>query len=143
MKDKYPVEYENLKNSTSKILGKGYSYEDIDSLLILFPQNSTVGTTNFWFFLQVCGCPIIELGINKEGKERVKMLLGNLNKTSTYKTPLQLQLRKYRTMKQQIKSCLNNYGFELKGKTLVMDEEKDYYKKHLEEGLNLDKMKEF
>jgi len=143
LKDVYPREFEVLKNSTSKLIGKGYSWEAIDTLLVLFPKNSTVGTVNFWLFLEIYGCDIMELGIMKEGEARVKMLLENLEILSTYKTPLKLQSRKARVLNSRIDICLNNRNFKLNANVIVMDNEKNYYEQYLKEGLNLDKMKEF
>lgn len=143
LRNKYPHEYQALKESTSKLLGKGYSMDEVDSLLVVFPRQSTVGTVNFWYFVQLYGCPIIEMGVKKTDKERIGMLMRNLDITSTYKVPLQLQLRKVRCMNRKIQKCLNEYHFDFKPEIIIMDEDKDYYKKHLKEGLNLDKMKEF
>lgn len=144
LRNQFSSEYENLKNSTSALLGQGYTNNEIDSLLVLFPKNSTIGTVNFWLFTQVYGCQIIELGIKKVGVERMKMLLRNLQMTSTYKTPLRLQFRKYHVLKQKIKSCLKIYEIELKGETAIRDKEKEsYYKLYLKEGIDKNKTKDF
>ncbi len=144
LRDKYSAEYEILYNSTSKLLGKGYSFEEIDSLIVFFPKNSIMGTVNFWLFLQIYGCPIIESGKEKIGVEKMEILLRNLRMTSTYKTPLSLQLRKYRDLKQRIKPCLDKYNFELKGETAVRDKEKDtYFEMYLKEGIDKNKTKDF
>lgn len=143
LKRNYPIKYRELRKCTSKLIGQGYSFNEIDSLLVISPKKSTVGTVNFWFFVQLYGCPIIEKGFERAGVERIGMLMSNLDITSTYKVPLQLQLRKVRSMNQVIKGCLNDYEIVFKPKIIVMDKDKDYYKKHLDGGLNLDKMKEF
>ncbi len=145
LKIKYPNEYNTFKKSTSKLLGLGYSQEEIDSLLVLFPQNSTTGTVNFWYFLQVKGCSIIDIAIKKEGVKRVKMLLKNLDITSTYKSPLYLQVRKYNSLKKMLSKCSfeKMEKIEIEGTILDRDNDNDYYKNSLKEGFDMNKMKDF
>ncbi|WP_057951418.1 hypothetical protein [Salinivirga cyanobacteriivorans] len=145
LKEKYPNEYNFLKNSTSELIGKGYSWTELDSLLVLFPRNSTTGTVNFWYFLQVKGCPVINLAIEKVGVDKTKMLLGNLDITSTYKSPLYLQVRKYNSLKQKLKKCSFEAIEEIRidGTILDRDKDKTYFKDALKEGFDMDKKKEF
>lgn len=145
LKEKYPDEYKYLKNSTSKLLGNGYSWDKIDSLLVMFPRNSTTGTVNFWYFLQVKGCPVIKLAIEEVGADKTKMLLSNLEITSTYKSPLYLQVRKYNSLKQKLKKCSLEAIEEIRidGTILDRDNDKDYFKDALKEGFDMDKRKEF
>lgn len=145
LKEKYPNEYNFLKNSTSELIGKGYSWAEIDSLLVLFPRNSTTGTVNFWYFLQVRGCPIIKLAIEKVGADKTKMLLENLDITSTYKVPLYLQVRKYNSLKQKLNKCSFEEIEEIKvdGTILDRDKDKDFFKDALKEGIDMNKRKDF
>lgn len=143
LNEQYPNEYLILRDSTRKLLGLGYSWADIDSLLVCFPQSSMVGTVNFWYLLQLYGCSIIELGIKKEGAKIIKMKLANLDKISTYKTPLYLQLRKFKTIKNNTKVCLDENDFVLKGSTMVKDDDREYHKRSIIEGIDIDKIKEF
>ena len=141
----YPEEHNFLKSSTSELIGKGYSWEEIDSLLVMFPRNSTTGTVNFWYFLQVKGCPVINLAIEKAGVKKTKMLLSNLEITSTYKSPLYLQVRKYNSLKQKLKKCSFEAIEEIRidGTILDRDKDKTYFKDALKEGFDMDKRKEF
>lgn len=148
LKEKYPNEYNFLKNSTSELIGKGYSWTELDSLLVLFPRNSTTGTVNFWYFLQVKGCPVINLAIEKVGVDKTKMLLGNLDITSTYKVPYQLQKRKIESLQIVLNECniekIKQPDVLLsKREIAIRDDDKDYFKDALKEGFDMDKMKDF
>lgn len=145
LKEKYIDEYNFLKKSTSELIGKGYSWDELDSLLVMFPRNSTTGTVNFWYFLQVKGCPVINLAIEKIGIDKTKMLLGDLDITSTYKAPLYLQVRKYNSLKLMLDNCssITTEGIKIKGTILDRDDDKDYYKDALKEGIDMNKRKEF
>jgi len=148
LKKKYPDEYHFLKKSTSELIGKGYSWDEIDSLLVMFPRNSTTGTVNFWYFLQVKGCPIINLAIEKIGVDKTKMLLGNLDITSTYKVPYQLQKRKIESLQIVLNECnIENIKqpevLLSKRGIAIRDDDKDYYKDALKEGIDMNKRKEF
>lgn len=148
LKSKYQYEYMSLKNSMVQLLDYGYSRDEIDTLLILFPQSSTVGTVNFWYFLQVEGCLIIKLGIEKIGTERMEMLLGNLDITSTYKVPYHLQKRKIQSLQRRLSNCqieeLESPSMLLSKRDIaIFDKDKNYFKDAINEGFNMDEIKDF
>lgn len=148
LKKMYPNEHSLLKESSSKLLNIGYKNHEIDSLLVFFPVNSTVGTVNFWYFLQVLGCPIVKIAINRIGLENTELLLSSLNIVSTYKTPYVLQKRKIQSLQRNLNNCIingisNPSDLIGKRKIAIYDKKKDYFEKALEEGFDLQKNKEF
>ncbi len=146
LEEKYPKEYQGLKASTSKLVGKGYTWDEIDTLLVTFYRKSTVGTVNFWYFLQVLGCPIIELAIGKEGVDRIKVILENIDLTATYKTPVFLQIRKYQNLKNIVNQCSfkDIENIELGARLLDRSGSgKDYYDIDEDNGIDRNKLKIF
>lgn len=145
LKNKYPSEYEKIKSSASRLVRKGYSIEVIDTILTCFPINSTIGTVNFWIFLQVIGCPIIDLGIKKEGEARLKILLENLEIVSTYKTPYILQKRKLASLLSNLDCQLPEIRSLIEKRSIaIYDKKKEaYFEENLREGVDIDLIKEF
>jgi hypothetical protein len=146
LKEKYSKEYRGLKESTSKLRGKGYTWNEIDTLLVVFSRKSTVGTVNFWYFLQVLGCPIIEIAIEKEGIEDIKMIFNDLRLSATFKTPLFLQIRKFQNLKKMVSQCSFKDINDIEMKAMFADMSvlgKDYYDIDEGEGINRNKLKIF
>lgn len=146
LKEKYPQEYLGLIESTSRLVGKGYNWDEIDALLVVFPRNSTVGTENIWYFLQVLGCPIIELTIGKVGIEDTKMILSKLDLSATFKTPLFLQIRKYQNLKNMVNRCSFKDVEKIELDARLIDKSgrgKELYGMYKNEWPNLDQIKTF
>jgi len=144
LKEKYPQIYKDLRSSTTRLLGKGYTWEAVDTVLTIYSKNSSVGTVNFWFFLQVYNCPIIDLARTKEieGWSTVGYYLKELRMASTFRCPLQLQYRKYRSLKQRLQKCLSNYQYELKGSIGTYDMDGKAYFNN-KEGIPRELLKQF
>lgn len=143
LKNNNPKVYSFLKQSIKKFDGKGYTIDQLDTLLTIKPVNSKIGTMNYWLFLQVYGCPVLELAIEKEGTDLINQIMSDLSITSTYKIPIELQKRKAKNLKLYIQPCLDKYNIEMKGDITKLDYDKNYYKKNLEEGFDMLKLKEF
>lgn len=137
LKINYPREYDFLKKSASKLKGIGYSMQEIDSLLIVADKDEDYGTVNYWFFLQVIGCPIYNMA-----KERVDSVLMNsimnIDVDATYKTPKFLQKRKLLDLENKIKDChgVLNWG-------IILDEDNMHYYDNPDNEYDRDKLKFF
>ena len=146
LKKQYPTVYKHLRDETSKLVGLGYTFNAIDTLLTIYPKNSTVGTVNFWYFLQIYGCLIIKLAITKEkeGSVNIEYIMKNHRMISTYKTPLWLQIRKYWGLIKKIEECKTKYNYKIGADIVMEDKEgRSYYEEPMKEGVDKNKIKEF
>lgn len=123
LKSNYPREYDFLKKSASKLKGIGYSMQEIDSLLIVADKDEDYGTVNYWFFLQVIGCPIYNMAKERVDSVLMNSIMKRIDVPSTYKVPQYLQMRKLRLLKLRIQPCWNN----LKGGIDIYDNVEHYY----------------
>lgn len=139
LKNVYPKEYSFLKTSASKLKGKGYTIQDIDSLLVVAEMGEDIGTSNYYFFLQVIGCPIYKMAIEKEGSDIVNYYM-KIEVTSTYKVPEYLQLRKLVDIERKLNCCYNNLDWGI----ILHDEDEHYYDfDEREFPYHMDKLKNF
>lgn len=143
---RYPLAYQILSEGTSPMKGLGYKKEHFDSLVVF---TDVVGTSTFWYFLQLGGCDLI-VDLQKKDEElleKASAVFQNTTIVSTYKVPFFLQKRKLQSIQRMLgerKECaafadqiFNGTGL------LIKDEDKDYYKDALKDGVDLDKIKEF
>lgn len=137
LKNVYPKEYSFLKSSTSKLKGKGYTIPEIDSMLVICNKSEEIGTVNFYYFLQVIGCPIYKKAIEKEGSDLVNYYM-KIEVASTYKVPKCLQWRKLIDLEKKISGCCNNVDWEI----MLYDEDEHYFDER-ESGYDINKLKSF
>lgn len=144
LKNKYPKIFNDLVNNTSLMEGLGYQEEHYDSLVRVI---DTKGETNFWFFVQLEDCNIVNQ-LKKIDKDDVFFLAGVNEVSSTYKVPFYLQKRKWFSIKRRFEGSGDEFcqkiGDRMNKISISIDEnDRDYFKNSLKEGVDMGKIKEF
>jgi hypothetical protein len=124
----------------------GYKEDQYDSLLVF---SEVVGETNFWFFFQLDPCTCLKtINSDIERIEWYTSLLSSVELTSTYKTPLYLQIRKWNGIQKRLLNCDDSLA-KIARKPIesisirIEDKNLKYYSDALKDGVNKDKMKSF
>ena len=129
---KYANEIKNiLKNTVTR------GDEEIIETFSMIKISDVVGETNFWYFLQIEGCSLIDRVIseNTVSKESLEIVSSNLNIISTFKNPYALQKRKLRDLQSRLLNSDNSFCKELsnlmnKRVITIEDKNKSYFLEH-------------
>ena len=129
---KYPKEIRDiLKNTATR---QGEEIKETDSMIKI---NDVVGETNFWYFLQIEGCSLIDRVMNEDAisKESLRIISSNLSIISTYKNPYSLQKRKLKDLQNRLTSSGKSFCKELsdlmnKRVITIEDKNKNYFIEH-------------
>ncbi|MEQ8416433.1 MAG: hypothetical protein RIB71_18265 [Imperialibacter sp.] len=146
LRARYPDTYILIKENTPVMEGLGYKRANLDSLVTF---TDVVGTSTFWYFLQLFGCDLVrELQqTSANAKNKVILKLQNTTVVSTYKTPFFLQKRKLQSIQRSLESgddCsdLSNILFQGTG-ILIKDDDRNYFSDKKKEGIDFYKVKTF
>ena len=109
LKEKYKEEYNMLKETTSTLLGLGY--KESEFLKYYYQPKAEYEYSAFWFFFQLEGCKFGELLINNDiiSEQRLGTYARALDMQSTFKVPLELQVRKRQSLSRSTKLCRGKY----------------------------------
>jgi len=143
LRKKYPQVFKDLIQYTSTMKGLGYEESNYDSLITI---SDTKGENTFWYFFQLEGCNLKEIMSNK-GFDLAEFISGAYL-TSNYKVPFYLQKRKWYSLKRRMMESNSSYCQKCgrameKVNISIKDNDRDYFKDSLKEGVDADKIKEF
>lgn len=143
----YPNAFKILKENTSPMDNLGYAIDHFDSLLVF---SEVVGETNFWYFFQIYSCDFVEnvIANDEEKISKYKAMTASMELTSTYKIPLYLQIRKWNNLQNRLKNsgvklCIEGYLPLEKISIRIEDNNKEFFKEALKDGIDRDKTKSF
>ncbi|PTB96378.1 hypothetical protein C9994_07510 [Marivirga lumbricoides] len=148
LKNENPDEYNFIIDNTSSMLNLGYLnmkeiYNDIKI-------SEVKGETNFWYFLQILDCKLIDFISTEDPSlyEKVKIITSNMDITSTYITPFFLQKRKWYALQYRLLN-VNSFNCNQIGSNMnhisikIEDKNKQFFKESLLDGIDEIKIKEF
>ncbi len=152
LKEKYPVTYRLLKENTSSMEGLGYEEDDFDSLVNIPIDRGVKGTNTFWYFLQLEDCHLentLVIGESPQWKSYLEDPYPiSKNISATYKVPYYLQKRKWQSIQRRLLSSDNSLCKRLstrmnKRSIGIYDDDREYFIRATEDGMDRDKSKEF
>jgi hypothetical protein len=131
--NKYAKEIRDILKNTSIESSKELTETSLKFLKI----SDVIGETNFWYFLQIDGCSLIDRIVkdNVFSQEALKIISANLNIVTTFKSPYSLQKRKLKDMQSRLIGSGNSFCTELsnlmnKRVITIEDKNKNYFKEH-------------
>lgn len=132
LKEKYHAEYKILKQYQIDLQYE-YKQAEIPNLITF---SEVVGETNFWYFLQLEGCTLVEALKNNENlMKRIVISATYFEITSTYKTPYYLQLRKLKDLQNRLSeskypSCMEISLLLNKRTIAIEDKNMSFFEEH-------------